>query len=513
MVFWLSVALAQDLLGDPVVVPARVRVEVPDYPGAVGSSATASVLMEPPPPGVPWSWEPEIHLDGWPSTLAVGALGAERWHAAGHRGQGVKVAVVDLQFYGADRGGDTLAAAGTADCVAHRSCEVPIDPIYTRFAFEQGPHGFACAEVVRSVAPEAELYLVRVNATPTFENAVDWAIRHEIDVLSMSMSFFNGSFYDGGGAFGPAIRRLEEAGILLVTSAGNSAQQHWAGPWRDVDGDGRFDFDGDNGLDVELNGGGRRALYINWDEHRSCGSSDLGVRMLSPDGFVVGRQDAVQDDDGETCDPVERINALAESSGIYRLEVYANRVARTDLWVDVFTTTGRIVGADPGGSIVDPGVHAGAFTVGAVRARGYLTNPVQGFSSQGPVRTGAPKPDIAGPDGLEATAYGAENFFGTSAATPAVAGAVAVVMSSEPGMSGREAASKLQAWAWRDGADGHDPGLGAGRARLPLPDPSRGGCGRGMLLAGLVVLPWRRIGRRGVPADRGGRNRGFRHDA
>jgi hypothetical protein len=149
----------------------------------------------------------------------------------------------------------------------------------------------------------------------------------------------------------------------------------------------------------------------------------------------------------------------------------------------------------PGGAIVEPGTQALALTVGAVRAQGYLTNDIEGFSSQGPTLAGLDKPDIAGPNGLSTHAFGPVGFFGTSASAPAVTGMLAVMMSEEPGWTAFEAAErlKLQAWGNPTGLVGQrDPRWGHGKARLPvLPAwfPDRPPCGERPLLLPLLAFP------------------------
>lgn len=472
--------------------PRLIRVEDPDFPGAVARSATASLLTEPPPAGTPWSWEPDVRADGWPSYLTFDAVNAEEWHDAGFRGQGVKAAIFDLHYFGATLDDDVLGPVDTWDCYAHASCELAFDAEKPQYGFEEGDHGFACAEIVHELAPEAELNLVRVNGLTTLQSAADWAIRHDIDVISMSLSFFNASMYDGTGPFADVVKRLVANDVLLVTSAGNSARQHWEGDWRDGDGDGRMDFDGDNGLLLDVNGS--VSVYVNWNEYGRCGDSDLAAKLYDAEGFIVGKSDAPQSREKDQCSPVERVSGSSDLGEPLRLEVRANRLVTAGLHVHVFAQSGAILGSMPQGSIVDPGNHAGAFTVGAVRADGYLTNGVESFSSQGSAFNTALKPDIAGPDGLDATVYGAEGFFGTSAATPAVAGTVALLMSSQDGMTSREAADRLSAWALRDGETRlHDDAVGAGKVRLPTLEHGVAGCGRGPLVA---LLPLLSLGRR-----------------
>ena len=469
--------------------PVLYRVMNPELAEAEARSASASVVTTRPAEGTPWMLEPLPTLDVWTEGATRDALATEWFHASGHRGAGIKVGVVDLAWFG-----DSLEAAlgyapDSADCWTHQSCEAPIDIWRPRFGFEQGVHGLACAEIVADIAPEAEVYAVRVNGLTTFENAVEWAIRHDIDILSMSMSFFNTSFYDGRGPFGPLIERLAAHDILLVTSAGNYATQHWHGPWRDTDFDQRADLNGNDELLLDLNRG-TRTVYVQWSEFRVCGTSDLSVVVRDRDGHIVGVSDDRQRVDADNCAPTERVQIQAAYSGTYRLSIEANRVAGSGVDLDVFTTSGAIINGTSQMSLTDPASHPMAFVVGAVDVDGYLTNPAEPFSSRGPSRSGALKPDVAGPDGLDTLSFGPGGFFGTSAATPAVAGAIAVLMSSEPGLTAGEAADRLKASAWGNASspDGYSPDLGAGRVVLPVPDATALGCADGRAESPLWLL-------------------------
>jgi subtilisin family serine protease len=187
---------------------------------------------------------------------------------------------------------------------------------------------------------------------------------------------------------------------------------------------------------------------------------------------------------------MERVSARVERSDWYRLETYFRAGAQSQVLVRVVVPDGDVFPAMAGGSMADPAASLGAFTVGAVRADGYLDNPVKRFSSQGPTFDGRYKPDIAGPDGLSTEAYGGLGFYGTSASTPAVAGALALVLSEDPSLEPSEAALRLQALAITDAAllTAPDPALGAGKAHLPVeatPQP----CGRRPLLLPLFMTP------------------------
>lgn len=471
-----------------------VRVEQPNHAEALARSSSGAVLLEPPvDPSVRWSWESVPRVDEWPATEALDAMNVWRWHDEGARGRGVKVAVFDLQWFDGRYPPDTLGEVITHDCWLHPSCELPIDTLRPTFTFERGSHGVACAEIVRDVAPEVELHLVRVNSRTMLENAVDWAIRNDIDVISMSLSFYNVSFFDGSGPIGDLMDELAAHDILMVTSAGNTALGHWQGGYIDADGDGRMDFAGDNGLWLQHREGDDRT-YVTWDQYGICGSTDLDVVLYDERGLEVGRSSDVQlpidPDAGGSCQPIERLSGAAPRDGRYRLEVHHTRGSTTDLLVDVLSPGSAVELAEPRSSIADPGMHPAVFTVGAVDAADYLRADVRPYSSQGPSLTGVGKPDIAGPDGLTTRAYGTRGFTGTSASTPAVVGLIAVVMSDEPGLSPRDAARRLQGWAWGDGLhlQREDPRWGSGKARLPVRGQD-GSCGRRPLLLTLWMLP------------------------
>ena len=54
------------------------------------------------------------------------------------------------------------------------------------------------------------------------------------------------------------MQSLDEAGVLMVTSAGNYVGSYWRGRFTDADGDGRMDFDGSNRLRVWFREGTNR---------------------------------------------------------------------------------------------------------------------------------------------------------------------------------------------------------------------------------------------------------------
>ncbi|TNE92748.1 MAG: hypothetical protein EP330_00600 [Deltaproteobacteria bacterium] len=477
---WLSLALAH---------PPLVRVEDPHHPDAIARSATGSVLLEPPDAG-PWQDEEPAVVDAWVAEEAVSVLNLEDWHARGARGEGVKIAVFDLQWFGA-ADPDELGAFTTHDCWTDPSCNTPIEVFEPRFPWEEGSHGYACAEVVHDIAPDAELHLVRVNGPTTFENAIAWAIAEDIDIVSISMSFFNNSYYDGSGNVARLIEEAHANGVLVVASAGNYAARHWEGAWRDEDGDNRHDFDGDNSLAIDLAPGSPRSIFVAWNQYISCGKTDLDAVVIAPDGTIAARAERSQTQAAEQCSPIERIRFEPVVEGVHRLEVRHTRGASSDLRVSVLSLSGDLADPVTGGAIPDPGASPYALTVGAVRATDdYLWAEPEPFSSTGPTYGGYAKPDLAGPDGLSTSTYGARGFYGTSASTPAVAATIAVVLSEDPSLDALAAAERVKAWAWNPDADFRDPRWGFGKVRLPT-EPQDMPCGRRPLVAWMLLpLVW-----------------------
>lgn len=130
------------------------------------------------------------------------------------KGSGIKVGIVDT---GVDVAHPALQAAyrGGYDFVHNDA--VPDDE-------SKDGHGTFVAGVVLQVAPEAEIYALKIFGkenffeTPDLVRAIDWAIAHRIDVLNLSFS--TSVHLDD---VRRALDRAEAAGIVVVAAAGNGA--------------------------------------------------------------------------------------------------------------------------------------------------------------------------------------------------------------------------------------------------------------------------------------------------
>ncbi|MDE2704113.1 MAG: S8 family serine peptidase [Gemmatimonadota bacterium] len=151
----------------------------------------------------------------------VFSIGVPDNFLAGVRGQGVKVAVIDGGFTGADELselGENMPGFWWYDEDHNNMSE----GIYAG----EDVHGTACAEIIYDVAPEAELYLYKVGDEVDLENAKDRAIRDGIDIINHSMGWFGFGIGDGRGLACDIVNEAADNGILWVNSAGNNAKSH-----------------------------------------------------------------------------------------------------------------------------------------------------------------------------------------------------------------------------------------------------------------------------------------------
>ena len=116
---------------------------------------------------------------------------AAAWALEGSTGAGVKVAIVDS---GVDA--DHPRVGGIAGAVAFE----PDDAEPSGFRVVTGPHedlvghGTACAGIIRSLAPDAEIYSVRVLGAnlkgrgSLLRAGIAWAVEHGMAVANLSLS-------------------------------------------------------------------------------------------------------------------------------------------------------------------------------------------------------------------------------------------------------------------------------------------------------------------------------------
>ena len=416
------------------------------------------------------------------TTEALGAFNAPAWHTAGYTGSGVKIGIIDGGFQGYQGLlGVDLPAAVTVKNFVDGESDAQADGTTQ--------HGTACVEVIHDVAPGAQLYLAKIYTDLDLEQAVTWLIAQRVDVISTSVGFYNGSPGDGTGHLAALVRQARQAGILWVTAAGNDRESHWGGAYSNRDADRFHEFA--NGGDVNcfsFNGMdclafplliGEVNILVRWSDWQSV-NQDFDVHLVRWDGqswVTVASSTNVQNGGpGQT--PTEWIAA----GTIIDFAPYGFRIERIrgnrSVNFEVFTPGLVGFGFRPTEfvrprSLLNLADAPDAVTVAALDVNSLAQ---EFYSSEGPtngpggVETGGLlKPDISGFANVSTQSYGPGVFNGTSAATPHVAGAAALVLSANPGYTSDQVEAFLQARAMDLGQPGVD--LQHGYGRLYLGDP------------------------------------------
>ena len=165
------------------------------------------------------------------TTEGLGLMNGPAWHTAGYTGAGVRIGVIDTAFagYAPLLGSELPAQVNARNFVDGQTLE--------QFGNGDDPHGTACAEIIHDIAPNAALLLAKIQTQLDLEEAVDWLIAQQVDVISTSTLWWNETPGDGTGWLANVVRRAQNAGILFVAAAGNERQLHWGGTFFDPDPD------------------------------------------------------------------------------------------------------------------------------------------------------------------------------------------------------------------------------------------------------------------------------------
>jgi YVTN family beta-propeller protein len=425
----------------------------------------------------------------------VGLTGTGVFHSIGYRGAGIKVAVVDIGFKGLTQ------AINTGD--------LPVNVIMHDFTGKgletQYKHGTACAEIVHDMAPDAELHLLKIAEEEDFYAAYDYCLKQGINIISLSLVTFGSGPGNGTGPIDELCDEARANGILVVGGAGNAANTyssdgvplgtHWEGVFSDGDDDNVHEFSGQKGNIIlampkrDDDGNPEHDevdIRMRWDDWQTV-TTDYDMYLYYYDyqsktvGGLAASSASLQN--GPPQLPREEIEIDlpdTQEYQFYYLQVTkkpgSNAGGKLEIALGgncyfIGSTAYSQPIATSSGSIMEPADAASVFAVGAINYANWNSNgPQEDFSSQGPTNAWAGsaariKPDICGPDRVSSNTYGA-SFPGTSAATPHVAGAAALLWSLHPNLLPGEVQSSLESWALDMGDYGKDNLYGWGKLQL-----------------------------------------------
>ncbi len=437
---------------------------------------------------------------GTTESEGLSVIGSRAWNEAGLNGEGVKVGIDDGGF-------DNYESLLGEDLP-------PSDKVETRSFAEDADieadtdHGTAVSEIVHDVAPNASLYLTNSQTLVETQNAIDWMLEQDVDVINSSWGFNTGCLQDGdAGLLGSQIQEAREQGVTWVTSAGNEGGDHWRGEWEDPDDNDQHNFssiDQNLSFDVELflaeNDGERFALAstivllswngdcedaqnayeleINSDVLSSPIEGDWGLEPGIPTKIVTG---IIGSEDTSLVGEEITMNVSIKKTVDDAPELLDLTILECRECID---RESRHLNAEGSVGVSEPAISPDAVSVGATHhtpsecgdlcAEGSLLE----FSSRGPTGDGRTKPDIAAPSFVSTTAFGEWTpddddlgFAGTSSSAPHVAGAAALVTQARPEFSPNEVQSFLEDRAEDLGPPGKDNLFGAGLMTLgPVPE-------------------------------------------
>jgi hypothetical protein len=333
-------------------------------------------------------------------------------------------------------------------------------------------HGTACAEIVHDMAPQAELWLVNFETDVEHYEAVTWLVAQGIQVVSYSLGWYNAGAGDGTGPIDEDVAYAAGNGVLWASSAGNGATDHWDGNFVDTDGDGLHEFaPGDEILAFKVPAFTETGAFLNWkdwgtwsgwDYSGTDQDYDLILWILTEQGWQMADFSEAEQSGGDW--PTEEIVGwYAERDATWGVSIFRYRASKNvRLELFAYNNSEKIEYNVPARSLTVPADAPGAIAVGASDAINDAYHP---YSAQGPTWDGRMKPDLSAPSGVSTATYGADNFYGTSASAPHLAGALGLFLGGTP-FTARQIRAIIDARAVDLGEPGRDLLFGVGRLKV-----------------------------------------------
>lgn len=335
----------------------------------------------------------------------------------GQEGKGVKIAVMDHGF------------SGYLNSQANGNLPPAKQLHYTNFlttADNTQTHGRKCAEVVYAVAPEAEMYLYRVDGFNAWDDAIEQAIADGIDILTSSI---------GSNAYGPAtgigpyenvVKEATDAGILFFQANGNEHWQFYHFDYSNPDDDIWINFaPGDETNHIWLNEDDYLLVEMRYNQWGADGEGDAEDNF---DLYVYEEDDKgdlqlLVSSTGNSDVPYEWLDFYAPEDGFYRVAIReVNKATKGNVEFALHYSRAHPEYESADREVIVPASSPEVISVGAVHEGDVLAN----YTSRGPTMDGRTKPDFGAPSGFVLPA-GGNAIFGTSFATPFLAASTAVL--------------------------------------------------------------------------------------
>lgn len=437
-------------------------------------------------------------LAGLPAAIASGDLPATTFHCR----QESMPSTITLRSDGCQADEVLVETSGG---VTGQSFGVDADLAPAGSAYAEGT---ALLEIVHDLAPGAELWFASLGVDLSaldFQAALAFLGANTDVVVSdlVAPGYFPNGQSTVAQQVAAVVGNASHRARAWVQAAGNQADLHYAGTWVDSGvGDEFGPFHEFRSIDgtigpaaprysntVSVAAGETIDVFLSWDDPAGASTNDYDLLLVTGEACesgVVTDADVlsagVDPQEGPPDEPSESVwwtNDTGDAATVcYLIQNYVDTdggigpAAPRMLNVTVHVTGGGHLFNTPARSLLVPAdVGGDLLTVGAVD----VASPslIQSYSSRGPTFDGRPKPDLVATDGVSVSGAGGfpGTFFGTSAATPHVAGLAALLLELNPTLTRAQLRGLLTTTA------------------VPLGDASTYGAGRIDALAAALAAP------------------------
>src|SRR3990167_8147360 len=384
------------------------------------------------------------------TSQGVALTGAGDRQAVGINGAGIKVGVIDLGFASlsnAQASGDLPTNLNIVD--------------YTGTGTGGIDHGTNVAQIVYDMAPGAQMYLAKIGTDVQLQQAITDMVAAGVQVINHSVGWYGAAFYNGTGPICDAVNQAAANNALWVNAMGNDRFRHYMAVLTDTNNDKRHEFaTGQNYNTVILYAGVPVDFVLNWDAYPTT-STDYNLYLFNGNPDAGGVQVAKSNTRQIGSIPYEHISYTPSVNGTYYIVVQKYRTNTANVRFALFKFGVDLGVMTQASSLTQPADCAGAIGVAAT----YPDNDIpEYYSSEGPTTDGRAKPEVAAPDRVQTSLT--SSFAGTSAASPHVAGGVALLRAQHPTFTGDQIRWLLTSTAKDVYTTGFDYRTGNGRMSL-----------------------------------------------
>ncbi|MEQ1699751.1 MAG: S8 family serine peptidase [Ilumatobacteraceae bacterium] len=447
---------------------------------------------------------------------------ANEWHAAGFRGAGVKIGVVDyfnMAVWNTTENGPTPTVAnGRVFCQDTGGFELCTGSDIRNY--DGYDHGLAVVEILKDMAPDAEVYVATVGTLADLQAAIDWFASKGVTILNRSL----GSAYDGpGDGTGPSADVVNYAagrGITWFNAGGDQAGEKYLRVTipTTLSASGYVDFDNGPNSDTWLRLDGNYLYFdgIRWSDWYNAAKTDYSVEFWAPKAgtgsalyysnanptssqvLPLASYNSGQYYYGESkvdasqvfgAPPLEATDLFVGTPNYYGRDADGNGQGDGMIYMRIRKNSSTPVGAAPDTLelLLDHGYFERGSTSGSAAAAfidsrnhalvstdyGWVYNPgdygqMTTTASQGPTNDGRLKPDVSAPGQVTSIAWGGI-FYGSHAASPVAAGIGALLQGAGLAASGEGTGSLVRHFVSEVYPEGPDNASGTGITLLPLP--------------------------------------------